>query len=40
MGKQVWFKVDVGLGNEPSLPTDLAHFLAEGAAPEQSSTPS
>ena len=38
--KQVQFEVDEELDDQPSLPTDLVHFLVEGAAPEQSSTPS
>ena len=28
------------LGDEPNLPTDITLFLADGMAPEQSSTPS
>ena len=32
--KQVWFKVDKELGNELDLPSDLAHYLAEGTTPE------
>ena len=33
-GKQVQFEVDEQLDNELDLPSDLAHFLAEGTAPE------
>ena len=32
--KQVWFKEDEELGDEPDLTSDLTHFLAEGAVPE------
>ena len=35
--KQVQFNVDKELGDEPSLPMDLTHFLAEGATSEQRS---
>ena len=38
--KQVQFEVDEELGDEPDLPSDLAHFLAEGTAHEQRNTPS
>ena len=38
--KQVWIKVDEELVNEPDLPSDLSHLLAEGTAPEQRNTPS
>ena len=30
--KQVWFKIDEELGDELDLPSDLAHFVAMGAA--------
>ena len=31
--EQVQFEVDEELGDEPDLPQNIAHFLAEGAAP-------
>ena len=37
--KQVWFKMDEGLGDELNLPIDITLFFAEGMAPQQSSTP-